>query len=220
MDRRMMMYKTGLLPDGYTKYDYLYSTSESDYVNTGLKYSPSWSTLNLEFEAENNNSSSNSDAVIGANNATSSDTSNMLWYARQSKGGFSAYNLGVAKQLNTIPGDTRAVIKYFFVDGGESYMQWNDTTVAVATVSASSITANGKSLILCGGRTLSGSNPIYGMRKSKLGYVKFTDPTTGDLEYNFIPAYGETEGKYGFYETVHGVFYPETSTHMLGGYWE
>ncbi len=209
----------------YQTYDYIYTTAENDdeWVDTGLTYSPSWGTLNLEFEAMNSNTSSSSDALIGANNTTTSNKANILWYGRASKGGFSAYNLGVAKQLNTVPGDTRAVCKYFFVDGGESYLQFDSTTVAVATVSKSAITSNGKSLVLAGGYAMSGTGKAYGMngaRPCKLGYVKFTNPDNNAVLYNFVPAHDVINGKYGFFETVHSVFYPSNGSNFRCGNWE
>ena len=140
----------------YQLYDYIYNTGrlESQYKNfvlTDITHSPSFNTLNIEFEAMNKNNSASSGPLACSNNTDHTDTGNMVWYARINKAGFSAYNLGVAKQLNTVPGDTRAIIKYFFVDGGESYMQWGDTTVAVATKSKSQIAENNTPLILAGG---------------------------------------------------------------------
>ncbi len=210
----------------YAFYDYLYNShqnynnADDAYVDTGLTYAPSFTTLNIEFEAENNNTASTSIPLVCANNQSTSDTGNVVWYARTNKGGFSAYNLGVAKQLNTVPGDTRAVIKYRFVDGGESYMEWNGTTVAVATKSKSSVATNNKSLILMGGYSFSsGSKYNISDSKAKLGYVKFTDPATDTLLYHFIPAYDTVTDKYGYWEDVNGVFYPDTSTYLRGGNW-
>ena len=207
----------------YVMYDYIYNSAnvDSEYVNTGLTYR--WTTLNLEFEALNNNPKTASDGLIGANNTNTSDTKNIIWYGRASKGGFSTYSLGVAKQLSTVPENTRAVCKYFFVDGGESYIQYEDTVVAVATVSESSIGDNIKPLLLAGTYTVSGNNSPYGMkgeRGCKLGYVKFSDPSTDNVVYNFIPAHDLQNNKYGFYETVHSVFYPSNGSNFRCGNWE
>ena len=213
----------------YVFYDYIYDSYTTDqyttpsWVDTGLTYSPSFTTLNIEFAAENkNNSSGNSSApLICANNTATSDTGNVVWYARINKAGFSAYNLGVAKQLSSVPGDTRAVIKYFFVDGGQSYMEWNGTVVNVATIAKSSVATNDRTLLLMGGYSFSKDEAYShgGNGKIRLGYVKFTDPATNTLLYHFIPAYDSTTGKYGFYEDVNGVFYPDRDSYLRGGNW-
>lgn len=210
----------------YTLYDYIYNSRTSgatsgDYVLTDLTYSPSFNTLNVEFEAMNSNSRSDADAIFCANNQDTSDTGNMVWYSRANKAGFSAYNLGVAAQLPSVPADTRAIIKYFFVDGGESYMQWGDTVVPVATMAKSSVSANDKPLVLAGGYSFSNGG-LYGLGLNgvtKLGYVKFTDPSTNTLLYHFIPAYDNTASKWGFYEAVNHVFYPIHNTTLRCANW-
>ena len=145
----------------------------------------------------------------------------MVWYARASKGGASAYNLGVAKQINTIPADTRAVVKYFFVDGGQSYMQWNDTVVNVNTVSKSSISENNVPLVLAGGYPFSGGNKFgfKGNSGTKLGYVKFTDPDTNTLLYHFIPAHDLQADKWGFYDAVNNNFYASNGSYYRCANW-
>lgn len=210
----------------YKLYDYIYNTSTGiqdfkNYVLTDLTHSPSFNTLNIEFEAMNKNTGSGSGPLACANNQTTSDTGNMVWYARANKGGFSAYNLGVAKQLNTVPGDTRAIIKYFFVDGGESYMQWGDTTVAVATKSKSQVATNNIPLVLAGGYAFASGN-LYGMEqndRARLGYVKFTDPSTDELLYHFIPAHDLQADTVGFYEDVNDIFYPATGSDLRVANW-
>ena len=210
----------------YVLYDYLYQsvayegTAQLEYVDTGLTYSPSFNVLNIEFEAVNKNTRNVTAALVTANNQIASDTGNVVWYARANKGGFSAYNLGVAKQLNTVPGDTRAVIKYFFVDGGQSYMQWESTTVDVASLAKSSVASNQNSLILAGGRQFSDVMQ-YGLAGglSELGYIKFIDPSTDNLVYHFVPAHDLTTDKYGFYENVNDVFYPSNGTGFRCGNW-
>jgi hypothetical protein len=158
---------------------------------------------------------------VCANNQNTSDTGNIVWYARANKGGFSAYNLGQAKQLNMVPGDTRAIIKYFFVDGGESYLEWNGNRVAVETMSKSSVAANTMPLVLAGGYGFSGTpGSKYSMSNlTKLGYVKFTDPVSGNLLYHFIPAHDIVADKWGYYESVHGVFYPSSSDYLRCANW-
>lgn len=211
----------------YVIYDYLYTSRTSgsgtnDYVSTDLVHTPSFNTLNVEFEAMNLNDESQADPLFCANNMDTSNTGNMVWYSRVNKGGFSAYNLGVAKQLNTVPGDTRATIKYFFVDGGESYMQYENTTVAVATMAKSAVATNNKTLMLAGGYSFTNGEK-YGMRvggKTKLGYIKFTDPDSGDIVYHFRPAHDLSTGKYGFLETINNHFYPDYDTYLRCGNWE
>jgi len=209
----------------YELYDYIYNSRTSgtgtDYVDTGLTHSPSFNTLNIEFEAMNSNNTSDADALICANNTTTNDTGNMVWYARANKGGFSAYNLGVAKQLSTVPGDTRAVVKYFFVNGGQSYMQWGNTTVNVATKSIAGVSSNNKTLLLAGGYAFS-TGEKYGLRNngiSKLGYVKFSDPDTDQLLYHFIPAHDVVNDTWGFYEDVNDVFYPSNGSYYRCANW-
>lgn len=210
----------------YQLYDYIYSSSgNTDYVDTGLTRSPSWTTLNLEFEAWQDNSYTGADGLIGASNTNTADKSNLVWFARASRGGFSTYSLGVAKQLNTVPAQTRAICKYFFVDGGESYLMYNDTRVAVATVSSSEISPNGKSLVLAGTYTLSGESNPYGMNgsssmKDRLGYVKFSNPSNNEVVYNFVPAQDLISEKYGYYDTVGGVFYPQIGSTLRCANWE
>lgn len=209
----------------YRLYDYVYSESTeektTDYVDTGLTYSPSFNVLNIEFEAMNSNTSNNADPLICANNQTTSNTGNIVWYARANKGGFSAYNLGVAKQLNTVPGDTRAIVKYFFVDGGASYMQWGNTTVTVATMNKSNVSTNDKTLLLFGGYSFSVDEKYaFGKNgRTKLGYVKFTDPSTSQLVYHFIPAYDTVNETYGFYESVNNIFYPASGQTLRCANW-
>lgn len=211
----------------YVIYDYLYTSRTSgsgtnDYVSTDLVHTPSFNTLNVEFEAMNLNDGSQADPLFCANNTDTSNTGNMVWYSRVDKGGFSAYNLGVAKQLNTVPGDTRATIKYFFVDGGESYMQYENTIVAVATMAKSAVAQNNKTLMLAGGYSFTNGEK-YGMRvggKTKLGYIKFTDPDSGDILYHFKPAHDLSTGKYGFLETINNHFYPDYDTYLRCGNWE
>jgi len=209
----------------YELYDYIYNSRTSgtgtDYVDTGLTHSPSFNTLNIEFEAMNSNNTSDADALICANNTTTNDTGNMVWYARANKGGFSAYNLGVAKQLSAVPGDTRAVVKYFFVNGGQSYMQWGNTTVNVATKSIAGVSSNNKTLLLAGGYAFS-TGEKYGLRNngiSKLGYVKFSDPDTDQLLYHFIPAHDVVNDTWGFYEDVNDVFYPSNGSYYRCANW-
>jgi hypothetical protein len=211
----------------YQLFDYIYNsatpaspsedTQGQEWVATGLKHAPSWSTLNIEFEAMNSNDLSNADNLFAATQHNTTNTGNTQWMARVNKAGFSAYNLGVAKQLNMVPADTRAVIKYFFVDGGESYMEWDSNRVAVATVSKSSISNNNEALVLAGGRTTSAtvSDFYFGLRKgakTKLGYIKFTDPDSNTLLYHFIPAHDVAENRWGFYEAVNGIFYASNGT--------
>lgn len=209
----------------YELFDYAYNTvydfASGGWVDTGLTHSPSFNTLNIELEAMNTRNKTGSDPLICANNQNTSDTGNIVWYARANKGGFSAYNLGVAKQLNMVPGDTRAIIKYFFVDGGESYMEWNGNRVAVATMSKSSVAVNNKTLVLAGGWSFSnGAKYPMEVGTSKLGYVKFTDPDTNNLLYHFIPAHDLIEDKWGFYEVVNKIFYPATADTLRCANWE
>ena len=206
----------------YTLYDYVMNTSTNAaeanrYVDTGL-IKP-WGKLNLEFEGVNANNGNSSTTLIGANNQDTSDVSNMLWYFRANKAGFSTYSLGVAKQLNSVPGDTRAVCKYVFVDGGESYIQWDSTTVAVATKNASAISSVNKTLLLYGAYGFADGIAYSGFRSCKLGYVKFTDPSTNEVVHHFIPAKSTSANKYGFYDIIGKVFYPENGTGLTAGNW-
>ncbi len=211
----------------FEQFDYLTNTATSgaagtsgaDYVDTGIIRK--WGVLNVEFEAVNSNGQNGAEPIIGANNGTSSAIGNMLWYARASKAGFSTFTLGVATQLSTVPGDTRAVCKYFFVDGGASYLEWNGTTVQVATKSAEDVPTINKSMILYGGREMSANNRPYSSAQSrvKLGYVKFTDPATNLVVYNFIPVKKTATGKVGYYDTVEKVFYEQHGTSLAAGYW-
>ena len=213
----------------YTHYDYLtntrsYSSSaNSDYVNTGLTYSPSFSTLNSEFEFMNSNNVSSSCCLIGqGGNFTTSGTGHFIYYARASKGGFSAYVFGTAKQISTITADSAETVNYYFVDGGTSYFEYNSEATNITTVSKSNIPQNAQPLILCGGCKSGDSSTIYGMLgggKAKLGYVKFSDPSNSNLLYHFIPAYDEKESKWGYHEVVNGVFYPAHTTYLQGGNW-
>ena len=211
----------------YQLYDYIYNTGDvntggKNYVLTDLTHSPSFNTLNIEFEAMNINGASGSVALVCSNNTNTADTGNMVWYARANKGGFSAYNLGQAKQLNTVPGDTRAIIKYFFVDGGESYMQWGETIVAVATMAKSAVSQNSIPLILAGGYSINSGGVPYGMEtnRGRLGYVKFTDPSDNNaLVYHFIPALDLQTNTVGFYEDVNDIFYPTKGTGLKVANW-
>lgn len=208
----------------YQTFDYAYNTnyvSANGWVDTGLTHSPSFNTLNIEFEAMNSKATNGSDPLICANNQNTSDTGNIVWYSRANKGGFSSFSLGVAKQLNMVPGDIRAVINYHFVDGGETYMEWNGNRVAFATMSKSSVAQNNKTLILAGGYSFSnGGKYAMEARTSKLGYVKFTDPDTNNLLYHFIPAHDLVEDKWGFYEVINSIFYPATGDTLRCANWE
>ena len=101
-------------------------------------------------------------------------------------------------------------------------MQWGSATTNVATVSKSSINANNHTLILAGGYTFSGSNNKYGLYRdgyAKLGYVKFTNPSTNALLYHFVPAQDLSTEKYGFYEQVNGIFYEANGTKLRCANW-
>ena len=212
-------------PVRYVFYDYIYATNTTEsnnYVDTGL--TEKWGAYCAEFEAMNSNSSGTAVPLFGANNKTTSDKSNVLWYARASKGGFSSYYLGQAKQLNTAPGDTRAVCKYVFVDGGQSYLEYNGTTVNVATESASSVGTLTYPLILAGGYSFSILGNKYGLRSDhdvKLSYIKFTDPANGDaVVHHFKPAHDTQDDKVGYYDTVTDTFYPaKTGAALSLGNW-
>lgn len=208
----------------YTFYDYIYNSSLSstfneEYVDTGLTYAPSFNALNLEFEAMNSNSTSSTDAILGANTTDTTNTGTILWYARQNKAGYSAFLLGTSGKLENVAGDTRAVVRYTFADGGQSTIQSGTYSANIATIAKSAITNTNKSLILAGGYAIA-SGSAYGVRRNvKIGYIKFTDPTTDELVYHFIPAYDSVSDKYGFYETVNKIFYPSNGTYFRGGNW-
>ena len=210
----------------YEFFDYVYpvKSGNDNYVDTGLIHNSSWATLNVEFKASNTNTNAgSSEGLFGANNIDSSDTSNMLWYGRAKRGGFSTYSLGVAAKVDTVPADEVTVIKYFFVDGGESYIMYGDTRIPVATLSASSITPSDRSLLLAGCYALSGNNYKYGLgttKGTKLGYIKFSNPSNNEVLYNFVPAHNLTTDKYGYYETVNGIFYPAYNDGLGCGNWE
>lgn len=211
---------------GYNKYDYLYCTASNtsyndDYVDTGLTYSPAWTALNIEFEVMNSNNTNYSDGLIGANNTSNSANGNLVWYARQGKAGFSTYSLGIAAKDQTAAGDTRHVISYHFVDGGTSYFECSGTQTNIGSVNKANIVNVNKALILCGGYSFSDGTAygLMGQGLSKLGYVKFSDPDTDDLVYEFIPAYDPVTAKYGYYETVNDNFYPQSDTYLAGGNW-
>lgn len=211
-------------PVRYVFYDYIYATNTTEtnnYVDTGL--TEKWGAYSCEFEAMNSNNLATATSIFGANNSSTASKSNVLWYARASKGGFSSYYLGQAKQLNTVPGDTRAVCKYVFVDGGQSYLEYNGTTVAVATESASSLSVLSNTMVLAGGWTFAGNTKV-GLRSDrlvKLGYIKFTDPANGDaVVHHFKPAHDTQEDKVGYYDTVTDTFYPaKTGAALSLGNW-
>lgn len=212
----------------YVHYDYLVNTRAStsdnnDYVDTGLVHSPSWATLNIELEAMNSNTDSKVVSLLGAGHSLSTpNTGAFIWYARSNKAGFSTFSLGNAKQIANAPGDTRCVVKYVFVDGGESYIEYGGAQTAVATKNKSQLSNITDPLFLAGGYESNGVG-LYGMRgngMAKLGYVKFTDPETDELLYHFIPAYNNATAKWGYHEVIHDVFYPaNTDGYLQGGNW-
>lgn len=209
----------------YELYDYIFNSRTSgtgtDYVLTDIVHNPSFCALNVEFEVMNGNNSNTADALFSSNTNSTADNGNMVWYARANKAGISAYNLGVAKQLNTIPGDTRAIVKYHFVDGGESYLEWNGTQVAVATISAAAIQTTNVPLVLAGGYSFS-TGSLYGMFNNgvtKLGYVKFTDPDTENDVYYFRPAKDIINNTWGYLETISGTFYASNGSYYRCANW-
>ena len=212
----------------YVMYDYIYNsaayrsnTTFREYVDTGLTYPPSFSALNIEFEIMNSNNTGSGDGIIGANTTNTSYNGNVLWFSRANKGGVSAYMLGVAKQLAVVPADTRSVVKYVFVDDGASYMEYDNTQVTFASLPASSISTSTQTLILAGAYTNSDGSKygLLGGSKTKLGYIKITDPDTDAVLYNFTPAHDTTTNKYGYYDTVNDVFYPSNGSYYRCANW-
>lgn len=212
----------------YTYFDYLVNTRSStgnnnDYVNTGLTFSPSFSTLNIEFEFENSNSESDSTRLFGSGAyPTATNASSFIAYARANKAGFSAYMLGVATQITDVPADTRSLVKYTFVNNDRSYFEYSNTQYLSGQVDKSTMNINDSALILCGGYRVNYPNTIYGIRGNgyaKLGYVKFTDPVTDEDLFNFVPAQDAVSLQYGYHDTVNDVFYPANTSYLQGGNW-
>lgn len=213
-----------LVPAGYTAYDYLQRISESDdWMETPLIKTPSFAVLDCETWFSIDASTTGNAALFGCRTTgnAAANKNEYAFYACNSEKGTAVRctTFGTPVQdIGSWVGNTVRHFQYYF-NSGNSYVVIDDgepVSINNAVPSADIPNQGTYGLYLCavnqGGEVggITGKNAA-----SKHGKIVFYTSGTNTKVYEFIPAYNGS--KYGYYERVNGVFYPQKYNILVGG---
>ena len=214
-----------LVPSGYTAYDYLTRSSEAvDYVETQITANPSMAIFDFECWFSAHDMSGNN-GLMG-NRSTGGAAANkneFAWYicdsAKNACIRTSTFGTPVQDMGDYIDNIERHV-KYYYNDGDSYVTIDNGSPIAITNaVPRNPITPPQTTygLWLCNINAMgvSAETSIAKGLGSKVGRIIFYNAGTSVKLYDFIPAYNGT--KYGFYERVNNVFYPQKNNVLIGG---
>lgn len=210
------------VPAGYTRVDYLTKGANTyDAVETGLYQSPTFAVLDCDFEFAMTGDPSTNEQGFGArlsSGATTATSEYAIFFGRSGVGAFRSTIMGNDSlvDVGTYSQNTWRKVKYRYNNGAPYFILDDGAPVSLPNPPAT-ITANTTvPLRLCG---INNNNAAPTSAAKSTGYGRWGKVTyydaNGNRLYHFVPAYNGS--RYGYYENVHGVWYPSIRGVITGG---